>query len=109
VVLPSSMPFTHFVFILLPFCGYHYCFCFLDVLKGTTAFQKCNRCDMKGVKFVGECDGSVRFLNWSRLQKRTWSYFFFLLFSILLGESSSSSMYHANDLHFVFLNHCKCL
>jgi hypothetical protein len=109
VVLPSSMPFSHFVFILFPFCGYYSCFCFLNVLNGTAAFKKCSRCDRKGAKFVGECDGSVRLLNWSRLQKRTWSYFFFPLFYILLGESSSSSMYHANDLHFVFLNNCKCL
>ncbi len=84
-------------------------FLFPRFVKGTTTFQECNRCNEKGAEFVCECDGSVRLLNWSRLRKRTWSYLLFPLFSVLLGESSSSSMYHVNDLRFVFLNNCKCL
>ncbi len=39
VVLPSSMPFTHFVSIPLLFCGYHFCFCFLNVWKGMRLFK----------------------------------------------------------------------
>lgn len=63
VILPFSMPFTHFVFIPLPSCGYCSCFVFLSVCRGIRAFQECNRCDGKGAKFVGECDGSVCLLD----------------------------------------------
>jgi hypothetical protein len=37
--LPSSMPFIHFVFIPLPSCAYHYCFCFLDLWRGLQLFK----------------------------------------------------------------------
>jgi hypothetical protein len=70
--------------------------------------QECSKCNGKGAEFVCECDGNVRFLNWSRLQKKTWSYLLFPLFSVLLGESSSSLIYPVYDLCFVFLNNCKC-